>query len=92
MPLTKVTRNGQVTIPSELRRQIGIEEGDLIELKAVGDHLILVPKKLIDKSQTYFWTPKWQAAEREAQHDIDEGRVGEFETVDDLLADLHSSS
>lgn len=90
MPLTKVTRNGQITIPSELRRQVGIEEGDLIELEAVGDHLILVPKKLIDKSQAYFWTPGWQAAEREAQADIDEGRIEEFESVDDLIADLHS--
>lgn len=92
MALTKVTRNGQVTIPSELRRQVGIEEGDLIELEAVGDHLILVPKKLIDKSQAYFWTPRWQSAEREAQNDIDEGRIEEFESVDDLLADLHPDS
>jgi AbrB family looped-hinge helix DNA binding protein len=90
MPLTKVTRNGQVTIPSELRRQVGIEEGDLIELQAVGDHLILVPKKLIDKSQAYFWAPEWQAAEREAQEDIDEDRIEEFESVDDLIKDLHS--
>jgi AbrB family looped-hinge helix DNA binding protein len=92
MPLTKVTRNGQVTIPSELRRQVGIEEGDLIELEAVGDHLILVPKKLIDKSQAYFWTPEWQSAEREAQADIDAGRVKEFDSIDELLAELHSGS
>lgn len=90
MRLTRVTRNGQVTIPSELRRQVGIEEGDLIELEAVGDHLVLMPKKLIDKSQSYFWTKGWQAAEREAQADIDEGRIEEFESVDNLLADLHS--
>jgi AbrB family looped-hinge helix DNA binding protein len=90
MPLTKVTRNGQVTIPSELRRQVGIEEGDLIELEAVGDHLILVPKKLIDKSQAYFWTPEWQSAEHEAQADIDAGRVKEFASIDELLAELHS--
>ncbi len=92
MPLTKVTRNGQVTIPSELRRQVGIEEGDLIELEAVGDHLILVPKKLIDKSQAYFWTQQWQSAEREAQADIDAGRVKEFASIDELLAELHSGS
>lgn len=90
MPLTKVTRNGQITIPSELRRQVGIEEGDLVELEAVGDHLVLVPKKLIDKSQAYFWTPEWQAAEREAQEDIEEGRIEEFQTADELLKDLHS--
>jgi hypothetical protein len=55
-----------------------------------GDHLILVPKKLIDKSQAYFWTREWQAAEREAQEGIDEDRVEEFESVDHLIADLHS--
>lgn len=92
MPLTKVTRNGQVTIPAEMRREVGIEEGDLIELQVAGDHLILVPKKLIDKSQAYFWTPEWQAAERQAQADIYEGRVKEIATVDDLLAALHSKS
>jgi AbrB family looped-hinge helix DNA binding protein len=92
MPLTKVTRNGQVTIPAEMRREVGIEEGDLIELQVVGDHLILVPKKLIDKNQAYFWTPEWQAAEREAQADIDEGRVKEFASVEELLNELHSES
>lgn len=90
MSLTTVTRNGQITIPAELRRQVGIEEGDVIEIQAVDDHLILVPKKLIDKSQAYFWTLEWQATERGAQEDIEEGRIEEFEFVDDLIADLHS--
>lgn len=45
---------------------------------------------MMDKSQSYFWTPEWQSAEREAQSDIDEGRAQEFESVDDLLADLHA--
>ncbi len=89
MALTKVTRNGQVTIPMELRREVGIEEGDLIELRAVGDHIELVPKKLIDKSQSYFWTAKWQAAEREAQADIEAGRVAEYTSIEDLLNNLH---
>ncbi len=90
MSLTKVTRNGQVTIPAEMRREVGIEEGDLIELQVVGDHLILVPKKLIDKSQEYFWSPEWQAAEREAQSDINSGHVKEFNSIDELLDELHS--
>jgi len=92
MSMTKVTRNGQVTIPIQMRRQMGINEGDLIELDVVGDHLILVPKKLIDKSQAYFWTTEWQAAEREAQSDIDAGRILEFSTIDEVLAELHSGS
>ena len=47
------------------------------------------PRKQIDKSQAYFWTEKWQAAEREADDDIANGRVHDFETVEELIADLH---
>ncbi len=91
MSSIKIIRNGQITIPIELRRQLGIEKGDLVEFKIIEDQLILVPKKLIDKSQTYFWTSKWQTAEREAQTDIQEGRIEAFDSVEDLLNDLHSA-
>ena len=33
-----------------------------------------MPKKLVDKSQAYFWTRKWQEGEREADEDIKAGR------------------
>ena len=48
---------------------------------------------LSDKSsdQSYFWTPEWQAAEREAEADIAAGRYKTFDTIDELLEDLHSS-
>lgn len=88
MTLTKVTRHGQITIPAVLRKQVGIEEGDLVELQIVDDHIVLTPKKLIDKSQAYFWTTEWQEAERQAQADIEAGRIKEFASVDELFADL----
>jgi hypothetical protein len=47
-----------------------------------------VPKKLADKSQAYFWTRKWQEAEREADEDIKAGRVKAFDSVDELIKDL----
>lgn len=88
MTLTKVTRHGQITIPAALRKQVGIEEGDLVELQIVDDHIVLTPKKLIDKSQAYFWTKEWQEAERQAEADIEAGRIKEFASVDELFADL----
>lgn len=88
MTLTKVTRHGQITIPAALRKQVGIEEGDLVELQIVDDYIVLTPKKLIDKSQAYFWTTEWQEAERQAQADIEAGRIKEFASVDELFADL----
>ena len=86
--LTKVTRHGQITLPSEVRRAMGIEEGDLIEVRIAGDNVMLTPKRLIDKSQAYFWTPAWQAAEAEAAADIEAGRVQRFSSADALIEDL----
>ncbi len=89
--LIKVTRNGQVTLPASARRQLRIEEGDYMEVRVTGDSIILTPKMLIDKSQAYFWTPEWQAAEREASADIVEGRVEEYDNVEDLVANLRAA-
>jgi hypothetical protein len=35
--------------------------------------------------QLYFWTPEWQAKEREADAAVAEGRVRTFDTVDRML-------
>jgi len=85
---SKVTRHGQITLPSSVRKSLGIEEGDLIEIEIVDEKAVLVPKKLIDKSQAYFWTKKWQEAEKAADEDIKAGRVKTFKSAKDLLEDL----
>lgn len=88
--LTKVTRHGQITLPAAVRRAVNINEGDYVEVRVEGDIIILTPKRLIDKSQAYFWTAEWQAAEREASADIAAGRVHEFEDVEELIASLEA--
>jgi hypothetical protein len=49
---------------------------------------IEMPRKLVDKSQAYFWTRKWQEGERAANEDIKAGRVKTFEPVGELIKDL----
>jgi AbrB family looped-hinge helix DNA binding protein len=88
MPTTKVTRHGQITLPASVRRQLGIEEGDLVEIEVEDERAVLTPKKLVDKSQAYFWTRKWQEGEREADEDIKARRVKTFDSVDELIKDL----
>ena len=86
--LTKVTRHGQIQLPADVRRAMEIEEGDLIQVDMEDDRIVLVPKRLVDKSQAYFWTPAWQAAEAEAEADIEAGRVQRFSSADALIEDL----
>ena len=85
---TKVTRHGQITLPASVRKELGIEEGDLVEIEVKDERAILMPKKLVDKSQAYFWTKRWQDSEREADEDIKAGRVKTFDSVDELIKDL----
>ncbi len=86
--LVKVTRGGQVTLPAGLRRAANIEIGDYLEVQLIDDGLMLSPKEVIDKSQKYFWTESWQEGEREAQADLQSGRIKRFERLEDLFADL----
>jgi len=90
MPTSKVTRHGQITLPASVRKRLGIEEGDLVEIEVEDERAVLMPKKLVDKSQVYFWTSKWQEGEREAEEDIKAGRVKTFASVDELISDLDS--
>lgn len=49
MPLVKVGRNGQITIPKELRAILGIREGDVLEIDIQGGSIILKPGSAVDK-------------------------------------------
>jgi antitoxin MazE len=85
---SKVTRHGQITLPAPVRKSLGIEEGDMVEIEVIDEKAVLIPKKLVDKSQSYFWTKKWQDEEKEADNDIKAGRVKDFDSVEELVKDL----
>jgi len=39
--------------------------------------------------QSWYWTPEWQAAEKEADEDIAAGRIHSFDNIDDAINFLH---
>lgn len=38
---TTVTRKGQITIPADIRRELGMSEGDLLDVERQGDTVIV---------------------------------------------------
>jgi hypothetical protein len=44
------------------------------------------------KSQAWYWTPEWQAAEREADQDIQSGRTRRFTDADEAIAFLNEQA
>jgi hypothetical protein len=68
-----------------------LKDGDALEVVVQPDgSLHLIPKAVVDRSQAYFWTERWQAGEREAQADLDAGRVQRFDDMDEALDFLDS--
>ncbi len=86
--LLKLRKNAQITLPANIRKSAHLEDGDVLDCEVRDGQIVLTPKKLIDKRDAWFWTPEWQQAEAQAQKDIQEGNVREFESVDDLLGHL----
>ncbi|MFA5075534.1 MAG: AbrB/MazE/SpoVT family DNA-binding domain-containing protein [Candidatus Babeliales bacterium] len=83
-----VRRNFQVTLPETLRKRLGIDVGDILEAEIKDGKIVLLPKKMIDADQAYFWSKGWQAAEKEAQQDIKTGKVKKFDNVSQLIKEL----
>lgn len=84
--LLQIRSNGQITLPTTIRRQTNLKEGDLVELVVEPDGVIrLVPKILVERAQAYFWSERWQQGEREAQADIESGRVRRFDDVAEAI-------
>lgn len=51
MPVVKIGRSRQVTIPKKLFEALALEEGSYMEIERQGNKLILVPKVLLDRDK-----------------------------------------
>jgi antitoxin MazE len=90
--LVQVRKKAQITLPQEIRKKLGIEEGDFIDFEDHDGEIVLRAKKLIDNDQAWFWTKRWQEGEREAEEDIKAGRVHSFATFEEGIAFLHEEA
>lgn len=86
-----------MTIPSRLRKQAGIAEGDLVEAIFQRGHIVLKPKVVLDRSAFPNADDEYTPAQRrvvnarlaKADEDIQKGRTyGPFHTVDDMIASM----
>jgi AbrB family looped-hinge helix DNA binding protein len=51
MPLVKVRRAGQITLPAELREQFVLEEGTYLEAEAVPGGILLKPVAIVERAK-----------------------------------------
>lgn len=79
MTFVTVKKKYQVVIPAAIRRQLGIEVGDLLEVKADRGRIAFTPKTVVDRGIT------------ESLEDFKKGRsYGPFESAQAMIASLRA--
>jgi AbrB family looped-hinge helix DNA binding protein len=83
---TRLRGRGQITLPPEIRERLQIKEGDdlLFFVNAEGQ-IVLEQAQVIDPEQSWFWTKKWQQAERESRANYENGEYFEFDNATDAI-------
>lgn len=84
----KLGEAGQLKLPTKVRQALRLKSGDTLEIYVIDGHILMRPAR--DPEQAWFWTPEWQAKEREADEDFQAGRFQSFASVEDLIADLRA--
>lgn len=88
MHLVKILRHGQITLPKEIRKILGVEEGDLLEVGLENARVFLQPKVLVDKETMLSEAGKIKI--KKALKALEKKQIKEYDNIDDLIKELNS--
>ena len=83
-----ISKRRQVTIPQAAMDAAGLHEGEPLNVRVTEDGILLARAEERDPNQWWFWTPEWQAKEREADEDLAAGRFKRFLSGEEFQAEL----
>ncbi len=86
--ITKLREKSQITIPKDLIKKLNLKTGDNIEINIEDNKIIIKPVVFIPKDQAWFWSKQWQQGEKQAENDIENGKVQKFNSPQELFEDL----
>ncbi len=93
MPVVKIIKSGQITLPKEFRKALGMKEGDILEAKMEDDRVILKPKTHIDKfpESEFELSEHGKSRIKEALEDYKKKKmIGHFRSVKEMKKSFSS--
>jgi len=73
--IMKISPQGQIRIPKKVMTTLGIEKGDYVEVDIEERQIVLKPRKLIDPSQSWYWTREWQKMEADVDVEVEKDQI-----------------
>ncbi|AGK96678.1 AbrB/MazE/SpoVT family DNA-binding domain-containing protein [Clostridium pasteurianum] len=86
--ITQLRDKAQITIPKEVIKKLNLKTGDNIDINIEDGKIIIKPVVVIPKDQAWFWSKEWQQGEKQAEKDIEKGKVEKFNSAEELFEDL----
>jgi AbrB family looped-hinge helix DNA binding protein len=83
MPVSKLGKRRQVVIPKEICEELGIREGDFVEVNREGNTIVIKPKRLVDPDDIL--TPE---EEKMVAKGFEQLKRGEYVTWEELKDEL----
>ena len=71
MPISKLGQRRQVVIPKDICDELGLQEGDFVEVSLVEGLVIIKPKKLVDANDVL--TPEEEKVVRKGEAQLKKG-------------------
>ena len=83
MPIVKIRTNRQVTVPKAIFDDLGLKEGDFVEMKLQGTDIVIKPKRLVDMEDSLS-----TEEEKLIETGFEQLKNGEYVAWDDLKHEL----
>ena len=80
-----VQKRNLISLPKDIREQLNIIEGDVLDIRIDNNKIIIEPMKVVPSSQAYFWSEATQNDMLEAKNDVDSSKVRKFNTIGEFL-------
>jgi AbrB family looped-hinge helix DNA binding protein len=84
MPISKLGQRRQVVIPKKICDELGLQEGDFVEVTSAEGQVVITPKKLVDADDVL--TPEEEKLVRKGEAQL---KKGEHVAWDDVKQQLH---
>lgn len=100
MPIVKVKKDYQITVPVAIRKKLDIRVGDYVEAKLTKDGILYQPKKRVDRDEEIiaYWKQCEETEEgveevkgearKKLKSTLKEEPIGSFSSVDEMMEAL----
>ncbi|MBU0693424.1 MAG: AbrB/MazE/SpoVT family DNA-binding domain-containing protein [Candidatus Omnitrophica bacterium] len=86
--VSKIARNGHLTIPAKIRKFLHIAEGDMVRIGVRDNKIVVMPGTFVDKDQTYFFTKECQREAKKSEQEFKKGKFSSYASAEQLRKEI----